>query len=100
MIQRTTTCALPAQNRGSNPRRLNAPRLGIGEPIGLLRCGRLRLASWFESGSRRHDNGNVCPACEEEAFRHVPVGETTSIDTIGSVEICVTEDGAYFHGTR
>ena len=43
---------------------------------------------------------NVCPACEEEAFRHVPLGETTSIDTIGSVEICVTEDGAYFHGTR
>jgi hypothetical protein len=43
---------------------------------------------------------NVCPACKEEAFRHVPLGETTSIDTIGSVEICVTEDGAYFHGTR
>ena len=43
---------------------------------------------------------NVCPACEEEAFRHVPLGETTSIDTIGSVRICVTEDGAYFHGTR
>ncbi len=43
---------------------------------------------------------NVCPACEEEAFRHVPLGETTSIDTIGSVKICVTEDGAYFHGTR
>ena len=43
---------------------------------------------------------DVCPACEEEAFRHIPVDETTSIDTIGSVEICVTEDGAYFHGTR
>jgi hypothetical protein len=43
---------------------------------------------------------DVCPACGEEAFRHVSVGETTSIDTIGSVEICVTEDGAYFHGMR
>ena len=43
---------------------------------------------------------NVCPACEEEAFRHVPLGETTSIDTIGRVRICVTGDGAYFHGTR
>jgi hypothetical protein len=43
---------------------------------------------------------NVCSACKEEAFRHVPLGETTSIDTIGSVRICVTEDGAYFHGTR
>jgi hypothetical protein len=42
---------------------------------------------------------NVCPACEKEAFRHVPLGETTSIDTIGSVRICVTGDGAYFHGT-
>jgi len=42
---------------------------------------------------------NVCPACEAESFRHVPLGETTSIDTIGSVRICVTDDGAYFHGT-
>jgi hypothetical protein len=43
---------------------------------------------------------HVCSDCKEEAFRHVPLGETTSIDTIGSVRICVTEDGAYFHGTR
>jgi len=42
----------------------------------------------------------VCPDCEEEAFRHVPLGETTSIDTIGSVRICVTDEGTYFHGTR
>ncbi|WP_008524230.1 hypothetical protein [Halorhabdus tiamatea] len=43
---------------------------------------------------------NDCPSCEVEAFRHVPLGETTAIDTIGRVEICVTDDGAYFHGTR
>lgn len=36
MVQRTTTCALGAQNRGSNPRRPILPRLGIGDPSGLL----------------------------------------------------------------
>ena|GEM_PF-6895499 len=56
MVQRTTICALGAQDRGSNPRRLSVPRLGIGEPSGLLRRSRLLSASRFESGSRRHDN--------------------------------------------
>ena len=99
MVQRTTICALGAQDRGSNPRRLTVPRLGIGEPSGLLCRGRLLSVSRFESGSRRHDN-ECLPCLQEEAFRHVSLGETTSIDTIGSVRICVTDDGAYFHGTR
>ena len=57
------------------------------------------MGSRFDSGTRR-DAKKVCPACKEEAFRHVPLGETMPIDTIESVEICVTDDGAYFHGTR
>ena len=98
MVQRTTICALGAQDRGSNPRRLSVPCLGNGDPTGLLRQPRPRVPG--STPGHGVMTKNVCPDCNEEAFRHVPLGETTSIDTIGSVEICVTEDGAYFHGTR
>lgn len=42
----------------------------------------------------------VCPQCEEEAFRYIPVGDDTTIDTIGSIRICATDSGVYLHGNR
>ena len=98
MVQRTTICALGAQDRGSNPRRLSVPCLGNGDPTGLLRQPQRRVPG--STPGHGVMPRNVCPDCEEEAFRHVPLGETTSIDTIGSVRICVTDEGTYFHGTR
>lgn len=45
------------------------------------------------------DEEVVCPQCSETAFRFVPLGVQTTIDTIGSVRICATEQGTYFHTT-
>lgn len=42
----------------------------------------------------------ICKRCGEKAFRHIEIGGETRIDTIGSVEIHVTDEGTYFHGTR
>lgn len=44
------------------------------------------------------DKELICPICDEESFRYVPIGRETKIDTIGSVRICSTEYGAFFHG--
>ena len=42
----------------------------------------------------------ICPECDQEAFRFVPNGVQTDIDTIGRVTICSTEHGTFFHGNR
>lgn len=41
-----------------------------------------------------------CPNCDEKVFRYVPINQDTEIDTIGSVKICSTEIGTYFHSRR
>jgi len=48
---------------------------------------------------KSHSNNEqiFCPKCSEESFRYVPINGDTEIDTIGSVKICSTNQGIYFH---
>jgi hypothetical protein len=41
---------------------------------------------------------NECPRCGEEAYDHVKPGGEYEGSPIGSIRICVTEEGAFFHG--
>jgi len=43
------------------------------------------------------DKKVICPNCDNEAFRYIPVGCNSDIDTIGSVTICATNKGTYLH---
>lgn len=52
---------------------------------------------WNSRSSNKEDEV-ICPDCGEKVFRFVPVGSNTTIDTIGSIKICSTEQGTYFHG--
>ena len=40
----------------------------------------------------------TCPACDNEAYRFVPTGEYTTVDTMGTHLICATNSGFYMHG--
>lgn len=39
-----------------------------------------------------------CPACGHRFYRYVSKGDKTSVDTIGTHTICVTDLGTFFHG--
>lgn len=40
----------------------------------------------------------TCPRCGNEAYRFIPTGEYTTVDTIGTHLICAALDGIYMHG--
>jgi len=46
------------------------------------------------------DETPPCPCCGDPVFMYVPTGTQTDIDTIGSVRVCASHDGAYFHSDR
>jgi len=38
-----------------------------------------------------------CPRCGEKAYDHIKPGGEYEGSPIGSIRICVTEEGAFFH---
>lgn len=50
--------------------------------------------------SYESDKTVVCPSCGESSVRFVPIGLDTEIDTVGTMKICATDHGTFFHSKR
>lgn len=46
------------------------------------------------------DEKIICPVCNTEVFRYLPIGKNSEIDTIGSIQVCASKKGTYFHSNR
>lgn len=40
----------------------------------------------------------TCPVCGNETEEYIPLNESFSLDTIGSLKFCTTTAGLYVHG--